>query len=36
MINGALPELVLAARRPLEPGIVVGGELRDPELSPTH
>jgi type IV pilus assembly protein PilM len=29
--NGAVPELVQAVRGPLEPGIVVGGELRDPE-----
>jgi type IV pilus assembly protein PilM len=29
--NGAAPELVQAVRQPLEQGIVVGGELRDPE-----
>ena len=29
--NGAVPELVQAVRGPLEPGIVVGGEVRDPE-----
>jgi len=29
--NGASPELVQAVREPLEHGIVVGGELRDPE-----
>lgn len=29
--NGAAPELVQAVRQPLEHGIVVGGELRDPE-----
>ena len=29
--NGVVPELVQAVRGPLEPGIVVGGELRDPE-----
>jgi type IV pilus assembly protein PilM len=29
--NGAVPELLQAVRGPLEPGIVVGGELRDPE-----
>ncbi len=29
--NGSVPELVQAVREPLEPGIVVGGELRDPE-----
>jgi type IV pilus assembly protein PilM len=29
--NGASPELVQAVRVPLEHGIVVGGELRDPE-----
>jgi len=29
--NGAMPELVQAVREPLEHGIVVGGELRDPE-----
>ena len=29
--NGASPELVQAVRDPLEHGIVVGGELRDPE-----
>ncbi|HEX4929892.1 MAG TPA: type IV pilus assembly protein PilM [Gaiellaceae bacterium] len=29
--NGASPELLQAVRMPLEQGIVVGGELRDPE-----
>ena len=29
--NGGSPELVQAVRAPLEQGIVVGGELRDPE-----
>jgi len=29
--NGASPELVQAVREPLEHGVVVGGELRDPE-----
>ncbi|HUQ23040.1 MAG TPA: type IV pilus assembly protein PilM [Gaiellaceae bacterium] len=29
--NGGAPELVQAVREPLEHGIVVGGELRDPE-----
>jgi type IV pilus assembly protein PilM len=29
--NGAEPELLQAVREPLEHGIVVGGELRDPE-----
>jgi type IV pilus assembly protein PilM len=29
--NGSTPELVQAVREPLEHGIVVGGELRDPE-----
>jgi type IV pilus assembly protein PilM len=29
--NNGVPELVQAARMTLEPGIVVGGELRDPE-----
>ena len=29
--NGVVPELVQAVRGPLEPGIVVGGEVRDPE-----
>ena len=29
--NGSSPELVQAVREPLEHGIVVGGELRDPE-----
>jgi len=31
IVNGDEPELVQVAREPLEPGIVVGGELRDPE-----
>lgn len=31
VVNGAEPELVQVAREGLEPGIVVGGELRDPE-----
>jgi len=29
--NGKEPELLQAVRQPLEPGIVVGGELREPE-----
>ena len=29
--NGGTPELVQVARTDLEPGIIVGGELRDPE-----
>ena len=29
--NNGVDELVQVARRPLEPGIVVGGELREPE-----
>ena len=29
--NGSVPELVQAVRAPLEPGVVVAGELRDPE-----
>ena len=29
--NGVVPELLQAVRGPLEPGIVVSGELRDPE-----
>ncbi len=29
--NGDTPELLQAVREPLDPGIVVGGELRDPE-----
>ncbi|HUH15019.1 MAG TPA: type IV pilus assembly protein PilM [Gaiellaceae bacterium] len=31
IVNGAEPELLQAVREPLEHGIVVGGELRDPE-----
>jgi type IV pilus assembly protein PilM len=31
VVNGAEPELLQVARELLEPGIVVGGELRDPE-----
>ncbi|HUP31442.1 MAG TPA: type IV pilus assembly protein PilM [Gaiellaceae bacterium] len=31
IVNGAEPELVQAVREPLEHGIVVAGELRDPE-----
>ncbi len=31
IVNGDEPELVQIAREPLDPGIVVGGELRDPE-----
>jgi len=31
IVNGAEPELVQVAREPLDAGIVVGGELRDPE-----
>ncbi len=31
IVNGDSPELVQAVREPLEHGIVVGGELRDPE-----
>ena len=33
--NGASPELVQAVREPLEHGIVVGGELRDPDALAT-
>ncbi|MFN2628580.1 MAG: type IV pilus assembly protein PilM [Gaiellaceae bacterium] len=31
VVNNGSAELLQLARRPLEPGIVVGGELRDPE-----
>jgi type IV pilus assembly protein PilM len=31
VVNGAQPELVQVARAELEPGIVVGGELREPD-----
>lgn len=31
VVNSPEPELVQIAREPLEPGIVVGGELRDPD-----
>ncbi|HXF97872.1 MAG TPA: type IV pilus assembly protein PilM [Gaiellaceae bacterium] len=31
VVNNGAPELVEIAREPLEPGIVVSGELRDPE-----
>jgi type IV pilus assembly protein PilM len=31
VVNNGSPELLQAVRAPLEPGIVVGGELRDPE-----
>ncbi|MHB1242002.1 MAG: type IV pilus assembly protein PilM [Gaiellaceae bacterium] len=31
IVNGDAPELLQAVREPLEHGIVVGGELRDPE-----
>lgn len=31
VVNGAEPELLQIAREPLDAGIVVGGELRDPE-----
>src|SRR5204862_4190432 len=29
--NNGVPELIQVAREELEPGVVVGGELRDPE-----
>src|SRR5438045_8296324 len=29
--NNGVPELVQVARQELEPGVIVGGELRDPE-----
>jgi type IV pilus assembly protein PilM len=32
VVNNGVPELVQVAREPLEHGIVVGGELREPEL----
>ncbi|HSB39736.1 MAG TPA: type IV pilus assembly protein PilM [Gaiellaceae bacterium] len=32
VVNNGAPELVQVAREPLESGIVVGGELREPEL----
>jgi type IV pilus assembly protein PilM len=32
VVNNGVPELVQVAREPLEGGIVVGGELREPEL----
>ncbi|HXG76945.1 MAG TPA: type IV pilus assembly protein PilM [Gaiellaceae bacterium] len=31
VVNNGVPELVDVAREPLEPGVVVSGELRDPE-----
>ena len=31
VVNNGAPELVQVVREPLEPGVVVGGELRDPE-----
>jgi len=33
--NNGAPELVQVARQPLDPGVVVGGELRDPEALTT-
>jgi type IV pilus assembly protein PilM len=32
VVNNGAPELVQVAREPLESGIIVGGELREPEL----
>jgi len=32
VVNNGAPELVEAAREPLEPGLVVAGEIRDPEV----
>ena len=32
VVNNGVPELVQVAREPLEGGIIVGGELREPEL----
>jgi type IV pilus assembly protein PilM len=32
VVNNGVPELVQVAREPLERGIIVGGELREPEL----
>jgi type IV pilus assembly protein PilM len=32
IVNNGIPELVQIAREDLEPGLVVGGELREPEL----
>jgi type IV pilus assembly protein PilM len=32
VVNNGVPELVQVAREPLESGIIVGGELREPEL----
>jgi type IV pilus assembly protein PilM len=32
IVNNGVPELVQVARQDLEPGLVVGGELREPEL----
>jgi type IV pilus assembly protein PilM len=32
VLNNGVPELVQVAREPLESGIIVGGELREPEL----
>jgi type IV pilus assembly protein PilM len=32
VVNNGVPELVQVARTELEPGLVVGGELREPEL----
>jgi type IV pilus assembly protein PilM len=32
IVNNGVPELVQVAREALEPGLVVGGELREPEL----
>jgi len=32
VVNNGVPELVQVAREPLENGIIVGGELREPEL----
>jgi type IV pilus assembly protein PilM len=32
MVNNGVPELVDVVREPLEPGVVVSGEIRDPDL----
>jgi hypothetical protein len=32
VVNNGVPELIQVAREPLEGGIIVGGELREPEL----
>ena len=31
VVNGGSPQLVQVVRQPLDPGVVVGGEVRDPE-----